>query len=563
MNISDLLSEKDEEVTSLEFDAVFEHIKRVATQEGLNADDPKDMSKALTMFFMQSYFDNIGTDELATCITDGANDQGIDAIYIEELEDGTNMVNVIQTKLCMSNTQFREKRFKGNDADKLMSKFDDFIVKKKFHEHANSLLQAKLDEIERADNKKYRIILLTTALPPARDATERMLSEVKQYNKTAEFVTLDFVGLRKLTLMLPSLKEQKIDFNLRMEGNVVDSHAGKARVIVGRAQTRRIADIVKANGDQLFDKNVRIYLKKRNEINKNIYTTASDPDKSKYFFILNNGITIVCNKVSYFHGETSPDITIEGAQIVNGGQTSNSLFEAQRDKILQDTAEVLVRIIESDDPEVINMVTAATNSQTPVKDPDLHSNDVIQKVIKQYIKDKYGYYYETKRNEDQLKAPFAKRIDKESATQAYYAYHYEEPAIAKTSKSKLFSSEYETIFNENLDKDNFFFAYQLLLAMKKLNKLPEVDEYSFYRDAQLTSLALMKHFCPIKNFDELKVDEENGLPELKEAYLRILDVTRSIITDETEKVGAEKFEKRRFFIAPTTLGRIHQQLLKK
>jgi hypothetical protein len=179
------------------------------------------------------------------------------------------------------------------------------------------------------------------------------------------------------------------------------------------------------------------------------------------------------------------------------------------------------------------------------------------------IEDRYGYYYETKTNEYQGKKPVRLRINKESATQAYYSYQMGQPATAKSSKARLFGDLYESIFNnDELDVDVLFFAYKLLEALKTLNNNPEIVKYSFYKDALLTVLALLKDYSTIKNIDALEKDEKTGYSKLRKDYVRILEKAQLVVDEEIEKVGSDGFEKRRFFIAPSTLGRIHEKLLK-
>lgn len=65
---------------------------------------------------------------------------------------------------------------------------------------------------------------------------------------------------------------------------------------------------------------------------------------------------------------------------MNGGQTSNALFEASlnSEERLEDVL-ILVRIIETKSQPVSLAIAESTNSQTPIKSRDLRSNDDIQK----------------------------------------------------------------------------------------------------------------------------------------------------------------------------------------
>ena len=82
----------------------------------------------------------------------------------------------------------------------------------------------------------------------------------------------------------------------------------------------------------------------------------------KRFGILNNGITIV-----------SPDVRVQGNefyfrdfQIVNGCQTSNILFDSA-DEISGD-ATLMLKVVETDDPAIVDDIVRSTNRQTKVQD---------------------------------------------------------------------------------------------------------------------------------------------------------------------------------------------------
>lgn len=553
---------KDQDATLLDFDAVFEHVKTIAKQEEtFNHEYEKDMSKALTLFFLQSHFQDLDSYSALDCIVDGSNDQGIDAIYIEE-RDNKNIVHIIQTKFSMKREKVLDKRFPGNELVKFLKKFDDYVVNNHYHEFANEFLKSKLDEVFSLENKTFNIILLTTALPPAAHELTQFFETLDKYNRRKKYVDVQFAGLSELADLLPNVAEPKVDIKLKFEGNIVETKSGRVQnIVIGRVQGREIANLVKTKGEELFAKNVRGFLNTRsNAINQEILETATNPEKSPYFFVLNNGITIVCDETDYMSGVPSPEVIASGAQIVNGGQTSNTLYEALKADKLQPSVEVLVRIIETKKKDVLDNITKATNSQTSVSNRDLRSNDPIQKRIESYIEDRYGYYYEARRNKYQGKKPTKLRIDIEIATQSYYAFHFLRPDFAKSSKSSLFSGDdYNIIFGDDFSIDAYFFSYKLRKAIESLRS-HFISSYTFLRDAEITTLALMANFSHINTYDQLAADEKNSYEVLRKDYASILVATKNVV-DEEIAVKLDAFEKRRFFIAPSTFGRIQEKLI--
>lgn len=111
----------------------------------------------------------------------------------------------------------------------------------------------------------------------------------------------------------------------------------------------------------LFHDNVRDYLGKsgvNNEIEKTIRETP------EMFLLCNNGVTIVCADFDQVRDKL---VKIENPQVVNGCQTSNSLFNL-KDHPNIDKVQMLVRIISTDKIDVANRIVRGTNKQNQVLD---------------------------------------------------------------------------------------------------------------------------------------------------------------------------------------------------
>jgi hypothetical protein len=80
------------------------------------------------------------------------------------------------------------------------------------------------------------------------------------------------------------------------------------------------------------------------------------------FVLMNNGITLIARKLV----PSGTRLSITDFQIVNGCQTSHVLFDNRG--LLNDKVMVPVRIIGTDDENVINSIVRATNRQTEVKE---------------------------------------------------------------------------------------------------------------------------------------------------------------------------------------------------
>jgi hypothetical protein len=129
-------------------------------------------------------------------------------------------------------------------------------------------------------------------------------------------------------------------------------------------------------GAKLLESNVRSFLQFRANINKGIRKTINE--EPGMFFAYNNGLTATAEAV-----ETNSDkqITkITNFQIVNGGQTTASLFNTKKtDKVdLNDIFVQMKLTVINDDRvnDVVPNISKYANTQNKVSDADFFSNDI-------------------------------------------------------------------------------------------------------------------------------------------------------------------------------------------
>ena len=137
----------------------------------------------------------------------------------------------------------------------------------------------------------------------------------------------------------------------------------------------------------LFDENVRDYLGE-NTINSAIMETLIDK-QSPDFWLLNNGITVLTSHANIFDNI----ITINDLQIVNGLQTSFTLFNYFEKGNDDADRKILIKVIKSTNKDISKKITKATNSQSAIPLYALHANDDIQKDIEDILL-KSNFYYE-------------------------------------------------------------------------------------------------------------------------------------------------------------------------
>lgn len=130
-------------------------------------------------------------------------------------------------------------------------------------------------------------------------------------------------------------------------------------------------------GARLLEQNVRTFLQARGKVNQGIRTTIlTEPGM---FFAYNNGITATAQHVEVEESASGLKITrILDLQIVNGGQTTASLFHTRR-KDKASLANIFVQmklsVIDSDESEnVVPRISEYANTQNRVNAADFFSN---------------------------------------------------------------------------------------------------------------------------------------------------------------------------------------------
>lgn len=256
-----------------------------------------------------------------------------------------------------------------------------------------------------------------------------------------------------------------------------------------------IAELVRKHQSSIFEANIRDYFK-RSDLNSKILETSSNEEEAKYFWSYNNGLTMTCSKVEELPNNK---YKLHNLQIVNGCQTSNAIYSALKNKerinelkfklekgnpltkketeeldkkqLLQfnEDTSLLVKIIETNNDDLIYRITETTNSQTPIKAFSLKANDDIQKLIEKYLED-FGVAYERRINE--LRNKGKKNIYSiQKLFQLYTAHILFKPSQVKTRPKSLFISTYDDVFPApNVKSINYLLYYipiQLDISVNK------------------------------------------------------------------------------------------------
>ncbi|MCF4127561.1 AIPR family protein [Methylobacterium sp. SyP6R] len=423
-------------------------------------------------YFAISKILKIDDDEIRSAITDGSDDRGIDAVYIDDRAE-RKVIHLFQFK-HVGNFKNVNNSFPSNEIDKIQSFLDCCLRKDETLEGTcNPLLWSKVNDIWYALEEAVctiKIHLCINATGLTQPHAKRFEEALRPYQH-AYLVQHDLIWFSRL-LSKGVTVDREYDLGI-VEDQYYGRTDGSAKGLIGTVRGEEIVrmiadpDFPQEVDDTLFEDNIRLYLGEQNEINRKILTTALSAENWQFWY-LNNGITIVCDRMVYQPRSASPKVRMTNPQIVNGGQTSHALFEAARSDLSRiQHVKLLLRVIETADRSFTNKVAEATNSQTPIRSRDIRSNDSIQIRIENALLG-HGYFYERK-NDQHIDQPAEARIDAVKLGQIILAYVLREPDRAKTASNRIFGEFYTWVFDESI------LSAENIIAMWRIYKMVDGD----------------------------------------------------------------------------------------
>jgi len=249
----------------------------------------------------------------------------------------------------------------------------------------------------------------------------------KMYRETKSSITASFLFTDKVTLPdLPGIQE---------------AYYG----ILPFREFKKLLVDENENLRNVFYDNVRDFQGFRNPVNKTIANTLENVNP-ELFTVLNNGVTIVASALK----PSGNRFTITDYQIVNGCQTSNVLF-SYADLQELDDLKIPLKLIITDNDEVKNSITIATNSQTAIKREQLKAMTDFQKNLEHYYNTIEGdgrLYYERRAGQYQSDSSVIRTRIMTIQTQikAFSAIFIENPHRV--------TSYFGTIVKQNIEVDN-------------------------------------------------------------------------------------------------------------
>lgn len=257
---------------------------------------------------------------------------------------------------------------------------------------------------------------------------------------------------------------------------------------------------------KLFEENVRDFLGIDVEVNSEIAETLNDANKKSRFGLMNNGVTIVASSVR----PAGQAIYIRDFQIVNGCQTSNILISL--DAQVDNTVCLMVKLIEADEPSVIDDIVRATNRQSKVEDAQFISTLSALRELEQYFNARgtgevNRIYFERRKGQYRPENVAPVRIfDVRETARCYAAMIMMRPDISSRYPNRLTGELLNDVFAKGAQEDDYYTACYAHYRLRMLTSNKRFDgKYSKLRWHVMTAAskycgAKYKEFgCASKN----------------------------------------------------------------
>lgn len=419
-------------------------------------------------------------------ITDGFNDQGIDAIYFSDKE---NILLLVQAKHHQSGDGSIEvgelNKFLNGVSRLIQGRFNEFNAK-------ISGRQKELLSILMNSQNRFNLIVIHSGKDEISSHCKAEIDDfLENNNEIGEKFYFSHINIKDIYKFISNGAAKKpIDEDVVVHNW---SHlSGPIKSVYGQVAGSDLAHLFTKHGQFLFSPNIRFYLG-NTDVNEGITATVQEsPDLFWYF---NNGITILCDKIEKkaIGGDTrdSGYFECKNLKVVNGAQTVgtlNSMIAKNSNNL--NKVRVWARIIEvpESQQDLAMKVTRTNNTQNRIEKRDFVSLDPQQKRIADELRlENIQYLYKSGETASGRESYFD--LTDATVSRACSNADVQYAVQAKREISKLWddinSAPYTILFNKSVQGPNL---YKEIVVLKKVDELLTgiKQEYSSKQQLLLT-----------------------------------------------------------------------------
>ena len=293
-----------------------------------------------------------------------------------------------------------------------------------------------------------------------------------------------------------------------------------------------LADLYKQYSSRLLEKNVRSFLDFRG-VNKGIKETIKkEPEK---FIAYNNGLTITATKAKTY--EQKKKLYIESLtdfQIVNGGQTTATIYFSRKDGLDVSKVKVMAKINIAKDikekelEKLIDNISKFSNAQSKVSTVDLRSRNpqlIKLKILSESVLTPSGVKWFFERS----KGEYSTMLRKAGANKARKKKEFpNERKFSKEQMAKFVSAWGDEPYMVKKGGERIFRHFIEQLSPDEDSKLevPEVNRE--YYEAIIAKIILFRRM------EKLHGTGKNAIGQIRSA---VIPYTLSVLYEHTDKIG--------------------------
>jgi len=410
------------------------------------------------------------------------------------------------------------------DIDKLARQAINFLS---FKETIRSEFEESTSAWTLADNlyylwknvKRVKIIVITDQ---SVSKTIKKIASDAYEGRTVNYSVWGIERLHEVSLSRNNREMTEIEFEKygikglqAIQANIENTSDYRAYITIINGSV--LADIYNDYGAALLEGNVRSFLMNRGKINRGIQgTIVNNPNM---FFAYNNGIAATASKIEFEETNGITIITkIDNLQIVNGGQTTASIFNVKHVEKKSNANNVFVPMKlsvisnEEEAEEIIQKISRHANTQNRVSAADFFSNSKFHRIIENISRNtiapaiegaQFGtfWFYERARgqyNQEMLKMTVAQKkafklknpknqiITKTDLAKYYHSFHQRPDFVSQGAQTNF--TKFADIIEKSLptqehqyNKSFFIEMVSIGIIFKHLEKL--VSNSDWYQNA--------------------------------------------------------------------------------
>lgn len=424
---------------------------------------------------------DLSQDELELGIVDGRDDGGIDGWYLfvdGELASEPDDVPIkrdVATIQIFILTAKHHATFKQEPVVNLQSTLSSILD----FTQENESLYSRFNEEVLACRSTLKDVLLRTAKSGPKISidiyylsrgdvsnigssiaarSDALVEELKQYFSNSE-VRFSYFGASEILEASRKLK----DFS----SVLVFEEAPVSRGLDNYVGLVRLPDYMSFVRDEdgglrryLFEANVRDFMG-QTFVNHSILKTLEreSDEKVEDFWWLNNGITVIADRASLI----GKQLHLENVQIVNGLQTTETVYKHFHENEHEDSRCILVKVLVAPEKELADSIILATNNQNKVDFASLRATDTIQRNIEDLLLANDWYYDRRKNYYLNHGKPITKIVSMKYMAWAIISLLLGQPSEANRARPKqlLVDRLYQRIFSDRYDLRVYLSALEI------------------------------------------------------------------------------------------------------